>query len=260
MTFPPPPDLPRKPDVVPSNDVYISPVAHPSGRYTARMTDFWNCSGLRLREMLSDLYDLPESRIDLQAPIDDGDRYDFVLVPPRLESPETMRTLMQAGIAKHFGLQFHREVRTIDVCVMTAPNGVSGLHAQGGGVGALSMDMEVPEGFEGLSEDEQRAFFERHLRERIGAVEGRRPGLAQPTGHVGASGDCTTEQLSRMLEGMLDRIVVDETGADGGFAIEISTNAGVDGFLDALRDRLGILVARDRRDVEMLVVRAQTPT
>jgi uncharacterized protein (TIGR03435 family) len=255
-----PPPRPRKPDVVPSNDVYVTPTPPASpGRSSSSMPEFRSHEGVRLREIVAELFDLPESRVELAAPIDDDARYDFVLVPPRLESPDTMTALMRDGVAKHFGLQFDREVRSTDVFVMTAPNGVSGIREDGGGLGAFSMDLQVPTGFEELSADEQRAFFEHHLRQGMKGVDVRSRDRAAPPAFISASGDCNTKQLCRTLEGILDRLVVDETGAGAGdgFELNVSTENGVDGFLVALQQQLGIVVTPARRDVEVLVVRSR---
>jgi hypothetical protein len=48
---------------------------------------------------------------------------------------------------------------------------------------------------------------------------------------------------------------LDETGADGGFQCNVRSDTGVTGFVDALREQLGIVVTPERRRVEWLVVR-----
>jgi hypothetical protein len=61
--------------------------------------------------------------VDLPAALDDGARYDFVLVLPRDEEEETMNRLVLGEIEKHFHVVATREIRTVDVYVMTAIQG-----------------------------------------------------------------------------------------------------------------------------------------
>ena len=65
----------RKPDVVPSNDVYVSPTRRPeNNRNAAYLDDHWMSEGVRVREYLATLYEVHESRMELVAPLDDEAR------------------------------------------------------------------------------------------------------------------------------------------------------------------------------------------
>jgi uncharacterized protein (TIGR03435 family) len=240
---------PRKPGVVPSSDPYVVPTRHPEGTTSgASLQDFWTREGVGLARLLADLWDVPESRIEISSLLDTQTRYDVALVPAREETWETMRTLMRDGITRHFGLEIVKEVRPMDVFVLRAPHGIadSGELHGGGSMSAYEvLDLEAS------SIEVARAKLEERFRARAGGV----PGGFRPGGQISGSGSCTTEMLCRMLEGMMGRLVVDETGAGGGFDFNISSASGLEGFLDALRTLVGIEVTPDRRDVEMLVVR-----
>ena len=70
---------------------------------------FWTRSGVRVREVLAELCDVPESRLDLRAPIDDTARFDLTVLPPRHESPEAMRQSRLEEVLKHFDLEIRRD-------------------------------------------------------------------------------------------------------------------------------------------------------
>ena len=64
------------------------------------------------RPVLGNLYDVPETGIDLPAPLAHS-RYDFVLVLPRTHTRETLTRLMRKGIEKYFHVT--RAVRSMEV-------------------------------------------------------------------------------------------------------------------------------------------------
>ena len=65
----------------------------------------------------------------------------------------------------------------------------------------------------------------------------------------------TTDALRAVLERVLDRPVIDETGIDGNFDFELSWNhEDIDTLRNALKTTLGIDLAQADRRVEMLYV------
>ncbi len=121
----------RKPDVTPSTDVYVSPTRKPENHGGgAYLEDHWTKEeGARVKGIpRHDLYQVHESRMELAAPLNVSDaRFDFVLVPPKHETPGAMRQLMKDGIERHFNIRVTRGLRPTDVYVMTAPNGIIGI-------------------------------------------------------------------------------------------------------------------------------------
>ena len=68
------------------------------------------------------------------------------------------------------------------------------------------------------------------------------------------SGATTVDGIRDMLEYLQDRLVVDDSGTDGSFEIDIRVDGGVEDLMAALRET-GIVTTPSRRDVRMLVVR-----
>jgi uncharacterized protein (TIGR03435 family) len=270
----PPGGTARKPNLPPSYDARIAPTRRtraegPSG---GSGPDYWVIEGAPLRPVLSTLYDMPETRIDLAPSLDTG-RYDLVLVLPRHEHQETMTRLMREGIEKQFHVT--RELRPMEVDVLTAPNGIKAHEAQesdslfaSGSIGfverardgqpqvpeglvlASIMDLQMVRSEKPSSPEDAMHEMRYHLRR---AVCGSRMGDVG----INSIGDVLTmEQLCRLLESGLDRPIIDETQLSGTYAVNVHSDA-VDTreFIRVLCDRLGLVVTPARREVSMLVVR-----
>jgi uncharacterized protein (TIGR03435 family) len=218
----------------------------PEGRtHGAMLSDYWMFQGRRVKEVLSELAGLPESRIEMPVTIDPDARFDMTLVPPSEQSPDTMRRLMTDGIGRHFGVEIERDVRETDVHVLSAPDGLPVTRDHGGGLGAMTFDLVEETG--------------EHFRDRFHALSGRKLGGFGPMKKLSMSGDVSTDQLCRILEGMLGRPVIDDSGAGhGSFEMEFATDKGTEGLLAALRDKFGLAVTPERRPVEWLVVKPRT--
>jgi uncharacterized protein (TIGR03435 family) len=62
--------------------------------------------------------------------------------------------------------------------------------------------------------------------------------------------------LAWMLEDILQTPVIDETGLDGRYDIEVpGPDGSVDDFLTALKERAGLELTREKREIKMVVVR-----
>ena len=68
-------------------------------------------------------------------------------------------------------------------------------------------------------------------------------------------GTSSLADLCQMLEGVLGRPVVDETGIEGSIEFDIRDSQGIDGLLEDLRERYGLAVTPVRRRIERLVLR-----
>ena len=83
-------------------------------------------------------------------------------------------------------------------------------------------------------------------------LEGMKPQSVGAVRSVSLEG--TADEFCHMLEGALDRPVVNETGLEGEFKFQIESNESSENdFLERLRDQLGIVIAPAQRNVEMLV-------
>jgi uncharacterized protein (TIGR03435 family) len=262
----------RKPDVPPSTNVRISPTrrTHEEGPSGGSGPDYWVIEGAPLKPVLARLYDVPETRIDVPASLE-NERYDFVLVLPRTETQGTMTRLMREGIEKHFHITEER--RSMEVDVLTAPNGIRAHEEDDslsgcGSIGFMekAQDGRMPD-FLGLAnimdlhmvasedpsnpEDALRRMKSEFLRVSRGSI---------PAGviinSIGSS--LTMEELCRVLEGGLDRPIVDETHLNGTYALNVHAEAVTTRqFLRVLCDKLGLVVTPGRREIPMLVARQE---
>ncbi|HEX7781105.1 MAG TPA: DUF3738 domain-containing protein [Vicinamibacterales bacterium] len=242
---------PKKPDVDPSDHAYITPTKRPPGdSYGATVDDFWVLEGRRVREVLAEVCELPESRVGHAATVDDSLRFDFVLVPPDKRTPRDMQRLLRESIARHFRLELIRDVREEDVYSMTAPDGVSvPVQPPGGGLFSWSFDFTEDAGAD--NDDEARARFV----ERVNTMTGRTPANVLEARTMSMGGTSSLADLCQMLEGVLGRPVVDETGIEGSIEFKIRDSQGTDGLLEDLRERYGLAVTPVRRKIERLVLR-----
>ena len=219
----------RKPDVVPSNIPYVSRAKNPeAGIVSVGTPEFCKYEGFTLRELIANLWRVPESRILLPASLEEGARFEVVLVPPDPESVE-IDALMREGLTAYFALDVSFEEHAMDVLVLTTPNGIPGMGPPGGG-GLMSFCQSVAES------------------ESSGKVS-----LASPT-ELSVSGTTTVDGIRDMLEHLQDRLVVDDSGTDGSFDIDIRVDGGAEELIAALRET-GIVTTPSMRDVRMLVVR-----
>jgi uncharacterized protein (TIGR03435 family) len=244
---------PRKPDVDPSDHAYITPTKRrPGDSYGATVDDFWVLEGRRVREVLAEVCELPESRVG-HSTIDDSLRFDFVLVPLARRTHREMQRLLRESIARHFRLELIRDVREEDVYSMTAPAGVSApVQPSSGGLFSWSFDFAEDE--TAPNDEEARARFFEHAN----ALTGRTPANVPETRTMSMGGTSSLADLCQMLEGVLGRPVVDETGIEGSIEFDIRDSQGADGLLEDLRERYGLAVTPVRRKIERLVLRPQS--
>ena len=65
----------------------------------------------------------------------------------------------------------------------------------------------------------------------------------------------TMAELARMIEGVVNHPVIDESGLDGRYDIEVSgPHNSVDAFIAALQREAGLTLTRATREIEMIVV------
>jgi uncharacterized protein (TIGR03435 family) len=266
----------RKPGLPPSYDVRIAPTlrAREEGPSGGSGRDYWVIEGAPLGPVLANLYDVPETRIDLSPSLENS-RYDLVLVLPRPENQETMIRLMREGIEKYFHVA--REIRTMEVDVLTAPNGIKAHEAHENdslmGFGSVGF-IEKAEGGPPLVPDGLilTNILNLHMvpsEETSGPEEAMRKAKNQflkaaygsRRGNVGInsiSDSLTMEQLCQVLESGLGRPIIDETSLPGIYAVNVHTET-VDTreFLRVVCDKLRLVVTPARREVSVLVVRKE---
>jgi hypothetical protein len=180
---------------------------------------------------------------------------------------------MRESIEKAF--QVTRELRSMDVDVLTAPSGIRARAAAedmfGMGFGSIGfvedvrngpghvpdnfqlmeiMNLHVvPSDVEPTPEEGLRAMKSALLRVSRGST---RAGVGINT----VDDSLTMEELCRLLESGLDRPVIDDTQLTGRYVLTVHSEVvNTRDFLRVLRDKLGLVVTSERRDVPMLIVR-----
>lgn len=252
----------QKPDVPPSENVYISP-AQTDGTISSTSRDHWVRRGFDLKAILAEILTTGPVRVELPAALDNGTRFDFVLVPPREEDDESMHRRVLAGIENHFSVKVSREVRPVNVYVIRiaegrTPQEKSEDEPSCGASFSTWKTFTVPDRFripDGPGRTRKAA--EEASRQVMQSPEFLRAmEMAQLTGLVALSSSMS--DLQRALENGLNRPVVDETGRNGVYDFQIRGAAhSTEEFLDLMRRQVGLTVEPDRRNVEMVIVRQQ---
>jgi uncharacterized protein (TIGR03435 family) len=233
---------PGAPDLQPSYDVHIAQSSRTPQQGTLRTggPDFWTASGFTLRHILSELFRTEERLIELPASLATDERYDFAVRLPAPEPVHSIEPRVQHAIAKHFGVSISRESRSMDVYVLSAPDGEARLHPAGyddSGVGfaAGSFEFAAPATAEPPS---------------------RVPGRDEWMEFRDLSMSGTMDDLCRLLEELFDRPVVNETRLPGVYDVAVrGVFGGMEQFLRALTDQTGLVATSARRESPVVVVR-----
>ena len=235
--------------------------------------DYWVIQNAPLKPVLAKLYELPETRIDLDEALEHR-RYDFELVLPENVSRETMIRLMRAGVEKQ--VHVREENGPTDVYVISAPNGIKLRAAHGddewvafGSVGFTEVSFagsppRVPDGLLlmpildlRMVPSEKETMREASMQRMKGELFAGGFGLGG--GGIGITAinqSLTMDELAQVLESGLDLPVVNETGLSGTYALNLQGDRPTtQAFLKVLADTLGIVSGRDRRAISRLVVR-----
>jgi uncharacterized protein (TIGR03435 family) len=229
----------------------------PDGQRETGSDEAWALEGFTVTEALSRAaargpMPFPESRIDLPSLIDARARYDFVLIPAPGEHHDDRGRVMLRGIERHFGVAVELVERGTDIYVLTS---IGGAHEalkpsaadSGGGVASFSMQFSMtdPDGMPPTLEAWQA---------RFPTPESWRTAMAGTSIESVSVSNGSMDVFCDALEQALGRPVVDETGLEGGYDIDLSGGAGE--LIDRLRRELGLLLTPERRPVAWITVRA----
>jgi uncharacterized protein (TIGR03435 family) len=230
---------------MPEPTVHISPAKSESGTERRSGPDRWAALGFTLKGLLTESYGVQETRMDLAPALDTEARYDVELVLPHPESPDQIASRVQRALEQEFALDISRQNRSTDILVLTAPNGKSSAGARmntGMNVGAFatSWHMDKPADIPATPAD---------MEEFILSLQRRIPAIGRGFAHL--------DTFMPFAYGLL---IVGEPDPEGDHPIQIECVGPrtSEDLIRALRDDLGITATRDRRDVEMLVVRPVT--
>jgi uncharacterized protein (TIGR03435 family) len=207
--------------------------------------DSWNARGYDVKSLIAEIHDIDVRRIDFPADATADARYDVTLSLPKEVDADVMQKLLEGALEQKFRLSITPETRSMDVYVLTAPNGPgAALHrhasAQHSGKAAL-MALESRDG----TDDE----------ERITVVGRDCGGVASGSGIEASAG--TMQELGRTLEPGLDRLLIDETHLAGSYDFKVGSYDNKESLFRLLQDQLGIVVISAQRKVTMLAVRPE---
>jgi uncharacterized protein (TIGR03435 family) len=286
----------RRPNRPASMEVRISPTTKaPGDRLSGGCgSDFWVIEGAPLAPVIARLWNVPERDVEIPDPLARG-RYDFSLVLLTDGTQEEMRALMRSGIQESFGVTIATEPRSMDVILMTAPKGVrvpAAPSRRGGGFsgGTVSWTHSI-EGFDPASGQPPppQVIFEALVREQaettltgdLDAVfdmslaapqvpQTLDDYMAQMTRRMarmsmggravitGIKQEMSMAELSYVLGSALSKTVIDETGLQGQFSVDVEADTTTsEAFLDVLAARTGLVFTQARREQLMVVVRSR---
>ena len=195
------------------------------GLVTGSGPDYFLARGFTLREVLARLLNVDDRYLEVPPDLDATERYEFTLRLPTAEPPAAIERRVIEGITRYFDISITRERRLLDAYVVTAPRGLTPqiVEADVGGSGCVSV---------------------------ISAV-----GVVQAIGPLTMTG-LTMADLTRSLEQLLGQPVVDKTGLEGRYDLEVhGAHEGLERFLTAFQDQLGLAIARAHHEVEIVVAR-----
>jgi len=230
----------HKPKFAPSDSLHVS-ISESEGSGNSSGPDFWSLQGVTLRAAILQLYDVNPVRVVLPDALDDGRRYDFSMVLPQPEDSDKLKKRFQQGILDYFHLTALREDRVVDAYAVTTVPGRK----------PPAFKPQSEEGMGGFSRSSSTLF--ETTSDPTGVLDGTKP--LSVNSLRGVSFDGTADEFCHMMEGMLDRPVVNETNLEGEFRFQIEHNKGVaNEFREQLRDKLGLAITPSTRSVEALVL------
>jgi uncharacterized protein (TIGR03435 family) len=219
------------------SEVRITPTAMKAGSSSIETGgDRWIARGYDLKTLISQIYDVDARRIDIADGGSDEARYDVTLQLPREVDEDVMQHMLEQALERKFRLTITPESKTLDVYVLTAPNGPGAeLHRHGNAAKLVSDDA-------GSDDAGQITYFGKAC---SGISSG---GITASAGSIG--------EFRRTLEPDLDRLLVDETGLKGSYDFKIGNYANENELFKLMRDELGIAVSPAQRNVTILTVRS----
>jgi uncharacterized protein (TIGR03435 family) len=235
----------------PGYQVHVTPTTMPENSTSMETgTDAWIARGFDLRTLIAQVYDIDVLKVDFPDSGSASAKYDVSLNLQGDESPQAIQSLLQDALKKKFNLVITTENHSIDVYVITAPNGPgTGLHPHpeasfrpADGKGTLAKDVAQKLDQIEWGDTEQISFIGRNC-----------SGITSGYGIKVSAGSMS--EFRRTLEPDLDRLLIDETKLGGTYDFEIGGYTNKDDLFQLLRDQLGLVVTPTQRKVDVLTVR-----
>jgi len=248
-----------KEDVHPSYEVRIAPsTLAPNTTLLESGPDHWSARGFDLKTLIALVWDVDARRVDLRSDAKSSARYDMLLALPEDVDPEAMQRLLQEALQKKFRLAITPESRSMDVYVLTVPNGPGpGLHRHNPPMRRVSNDGLLKRvSLDESSADESGAGLgpEADDLQHITYLGKECAGVVTINGIVAAAESIS--EFGRTLEPNLDRLLVDDTNLTGSYDFRIGSYRDQQELFKLMQEQLGLAVVPAQRKVIVLAVRA----
>ena len=201
--------------------------------------DHFEARGYDLKSVIAELFEMDARLVDVPEELATNVRYDVSLSAPVELDQDSMQQILIHALNERFGVTIKPEKRTMDVYVLTAPDGpASGLN--------------------------RHVFPRRNGLKRVAASDdadeagGRITYMGKDCSGVNSGGITveggTIADFRRTLEPDLDRVLVDETGLRGSYDFRIGLYANQRQLFELMHAALGLVVTPEQRTVTVLSV------
>jgi uncharacterized protein (TIGR03435 family) len=223
-------------------EVKIDPTALSSDSSSIEVgADHWEARGYDLKTLIAEIFEIDARLVDLPEDVAANGRFDVSLSLPTELDQDSMQRILVKALTQRFGVTIKPEARTMDVYVLSAPEGpASGLkrHVFARRRGGLAKLVSA-----GNDSNEEG---------------GRITYMGQDCSGVNSGGitvqGSTLADFRRTLEPDLDRVIVDETKLGGSYDFKIGTYANQTQLFELMRVHLGLVVSPEQRRVTVLAV------
>lgn len=207
--------------------------------------DHWEARGYDLKTLISEIFEMDGRLVDVPEDLAANGRYDVSLsVPTELDRDSIQRILVKA-LTQRFGVTIKPETRTMDVYVLSAPDG-AGTELKQHRFARRSGLMTLVAGGDDSNDKGGRITYTG--KDCSGVSSG---GITVEGG--------TIADFRRTLEPDLDRVLVDETRLRGSYDFKVGLYANQKQLFELMRVGLGLVVTPEQRNVTVLAVRMAEP-
>jgi uncharacterized protein (TIGR03435 family) len=208
-------------------------------------SDHWEARGYDLKSLIAEIFAMDARLVDVPEDLAGNTKYDVSLSAPVELDEDSMQRILLKGLTQRFGVTIKPEARTMDVYVLSAPDG------PGSGL--------------------KRHTFARHsgLKKLVAGSDdsddegGRITYMGKDCSGVSSGGIAveggTIADFRRTLEPDLDRVLLDETKLRGSYDFKIGLYANQTQLFELMRVGLGLMVTPEQRSVTVLAVRPANP-
>jgi len=225
---------------VPSRTVHIlySGMQSPQPPATNYTGITFSAYGFTLQDVIVRAWKGMRWHVDIPPGLSGDTRFDFLMVLPQQETIATCYGLLQSAIEQHFALDVKSETRMRDVYVLTTTDARGHMLRRypdpepdtGFALVAFSV-------FTGRSKDAPMFPLDRFAVHSVLFL-------------------CLVNWFGEILGGH----VIDETGLPGIYGFELKEPVTTpEAFIQLLRDEAGLVITRERREIQTLIVRQRTP-